>query len=151
MLQGSNNTIQIGRAAECAGLSIDAIRFYERRALLPKAARTEGRFRVYTASDVARLTFIKQMQGLGFSLREIKQLLDLRERRLDCCHEVRELVSAKLGQVRNKIRELGKLERALALDLRKCDRELQDRRKRAAKACPILNTPNGKGGGLHAD
>lgn len=48
-------------------------------ALLPQAPRTTGRFRLYAAKDVARLTFIKQMRGLGFSLQEIKKLLDLRE------------------------------------------------------------------------
>jgi DNA-binding transcriptional MerR regulator len=55
--------MQIGEAAKQASLTMDAIRFYERRALLPKAARTTGRFRLYTADDVARLQLIRQMQG----------------------------------------------------------------------------------------
>jgi MerR family transcriptional regulator, mercuric resistance operon regulatory protein len=68
-LESPGSTIQIGEAAQQTKLSIDTIRFYERRALLPRAPRTEGHFRLYSADDVARLTFIKQMQGLGFSLR----------------------------------------------------------------------------------
>jgi MerR HTH family regulatory protein len=63
--------IQIGEAAKRTSLSIDAIRFYERRALLPKPDRTEGRFRLYTEDDLLRLQFIREMQSLGFSLNEI--------------------------------------------------------------------------------
>ena len=142
--EGPKNTIQIGEAAEQAALSVDAIRFYERRALLPKAPRSPGRFRIYTANDVARLTFIKQMQGLGFSLQEIKQLLDLRDRRRDACGEVKDLLSAKVGEVRSKIRELQNLARELALDLRKCNRELRRRQKRAPRACPVLSSSDGR-------
>jgi DNA-binding transcriptional MerR regulator len=144
-LPGPKGTIQIGEAAERAALSIDAIRFYERRALLPKAPRTNGRFRLYTANDVARLTFIKEMQGLGFSLQEIKQLLELRERR-DACREVRDLLNAKIAKVRSKVRELQKLERDLVLDLRKCNRELQHRQKSAPRACPVLSSSSRKAG-----
>jgi len=73
-------TIQIGQAAKLTALSIDAIRLYERRALLPTVPRTPGRFRLYTPMTFP-VDLIKQMQGVGFSLQEIKRLLDLRERR----------------------------------------------------------------------
>ncbi len=73
--------MQIGEVAKLTALSVDAIRFYERRTLLPKVPRTVGHFRIYTDADVIRLSFIRQMQGLGFSLREVQQLLDLREER----------------------------------------------------------------------
>lgn len=59
----------LGRTA----LSIDAIRFYERRKLLPPAFRSAGRFRLYTADDIERLRFVQRIQRLGFSLLEIKQ------------------------------------------------------------------------------
>ena len=62
-----NVRIQIGEAARRAALSVDTIRFYERRALLPRAPRTTGKFRLYAAADVTRLSFIKQMKSLGFS------------------------------------------------------------------------------------
>jgi DNA-binding transcriptional MerR regulator len=147
MPQGSDHpagTMQIGEVAKRTALTVDAIRFYERRALLPKAPRTAGRFRLYTAGDVARLDFIRGMQGLGFSLREIRQLLDLREHRLDACHEVRTLLKIKLEEVRLKIRELERLERGLALDLRECDRELSRRQTRVPRSCPILSSSNRK-------
>ena len=138
------NTIQIGEAAEQSALSVDTIRFYERRSLLPSMPRTRGRFRLYSADDVSRLGFIKQMQGLGFSLKEIKQLLDLRDRDGHACGEVRDLLTAKLGEVRAKIRELAKLESELVLDQQKCNRELKHRQKHAPNECPIFSTSNGR-------
>jgi DNA-binding transcriptional MerR regulator len=60
------SVMQIGEVAKWTALTVDAIRFYERRALLPKASRTVRRFRLYTNDDVARLGSIRQMQGLGF-------------------------------------------------------------------------------------
>ena len=111
MLQDSATvagTIQIGEAAKLTALSIDAIRLYERRALLPKVPRTPGRFRLYTTDDLSRLIFIKQMQGVGFSLQEIKRLLDLRERLRGACREVSDLLKMKLAKVRGTVRELKK-------------------------------------------
>ena len=147
MIESQNpaaSTMQIGEVARRTALTVDAIRFYERRALLPKAPRTEGRFRLYTDSYVARLGFIKQMQGLGFSLREIRQLLELRERPEDACHEVRDFLKTKLNTVRRKIQQLEMLERELAMDLRKCSRELKHRRKHPPRKCPILGCAAGK-------
>ena len=143
-LESPGSTIQIGEAAQQAKLSIDTIRFYERRALLPRAPRTEGRFRLYTADDVTRLTFIRQMQGLGFSLLEIKQLLDLRDRGGHACGEVKNLLSSKLAEIRGKIRDMQTLERELVLDLQKCDRELRRGRGHGPQQCPILSHENGR-------
>lgn len=142
VLQASENqwsTIQIGEVAQLANLSIDTIRFYERRALLPRAPRTGGQFRLFTGADVQRLIFIKQMQGLGFSLREIKQLLDLRDRGGHACREVKDLLNLKLTEVRRKIRDLRKLEHELVFDLRKCDRQLKTNHGHAPQRCPILS------------
>jgi DNA-binding transcriptional MerR regulator len=138
------STIKIGEAAQRAKLSIDTIRFYERRTLLPRAPRTVGQFRLYTVDDVTRLTFIKQMQGLGFSLQEIKQLLELRDCGGHACRDVRNLLSSKLVAIRNKIRNLETLERELVVDLQKCDRELKNRRSHAPKCCPVLSNVNGR-------
>jgi len=140
------STMQIGEVAKLTTLTVDAIRFYERRALLPKPPRTVGRFRLYTKQDVNRLSFIRQMQSLGFSLREIGQLLDLREHDRETCQEVRDLLEAKLTKVRSKIQELECLERELAIDLRKCNRELNDRKVHAPKRCPVLSV-EGQGNG----
>jgi MerR family Zn(II)-responsive transcriptional regulator of zntA len=132
--------MQIGEAAKRTSLTPDAIRFYERRDLLPKAKRTEGRFRLHTQEDVERLHFIHQVQSLAFSLREIHQLLGLRDRRQEACPEVQELLKAKLATIRSKQRELASLERQLSADLRKCNAEMRHRRGHKARTCPILET-----------
>lgn len=137
-------TLQIGEVARQTELTVDAIRFYEKRRLLPKAMRTTGHFRVYTTEDIERLRFIGRMQVLGFSLREIKELADLRTRRVDACESVRMLLTTKVAEVRTKMRELERLESELATDLRKCNSELKHRRKHAPAACPVLETSVGK-------
>jgi len=78
------------------------------------------------------------MQGLGFSLREVSELIQLRERRVDACESVRELLKAKLTDVRAKLQDLRHLESELETDLRKCNRELNHRRRHAACPCPVL-------------
>jgi DNA-binding transcriptional MerR regulator len=139
------STMQIGEAAKRTALTVDAIRFYEKRSLLPKPPRTAGRFRLYSDDDVARLDFIRQMQGLGFSLREVRQLLDLRGHPLSACHEVRDLLETKLKEVRGKISELQNLELELAADFRQCNLELKRRGNHSARSCPVLDSNrNGK-------
>ena len=90
--QAAKATMQIGEVAKRISLTVDAIRFYERRKLLPKAVRSVGRFRLYGEGTIERLRFIQQMQGLGFSLREVGELIQLRERKVDACESVRELL-----------------------------------------------------------
>jgi MerR family transcriptional regulator, copper efflux regulator len=130
--------MQIGEVAKHTSLTVDAIRFYEKRKLLPKPLRSAGRFRLYGDGIVERLNFIQQMQGLGFSLREIGELIQLRERKVEACESVRQLLTAKLADVRAKKRELARLERELEADFRKCSRELSHRQGHAARACPVL-------------
>ncbi len=126
--------MQIGIVAKKIGLTPDAIRFYERNALLPRPPRTQGGFRQYGESDVETLAFIRRVQGLGFKLSEIRSLLDLRGSRLQPCGPVRGRLQAKLVDVRRKLAYLQKLEHELRLALRSCDKEL---RKHSAH-CPIL-------------
>lgn len=141
---GSMRAIHIGELARQTALSVDSIRFYEKRNLLPKPARSAGRFRLYGTDDVARLLFIRQMHGLGFSLREIRELTDLRTRNVDACESVRNLLKRKLVDVRGKVQELQKLESELVNDLRKCNKELKHRRQHAAAACPVLEQVRSK-------
>lgn len=130
--------MQIGEIAKRTCLTVDAIRFYEKRKLLPRAFRGAGRFRLYGESSVERLDFIQQMQGLGFSLCEVGELIQLRERKVEACESVRQLLTAKLADVRAKMRELRRLKRQLEADFRKCSRELNHRRGHAACPCPAL-------------
>ncbi|HVH59836.1 MAG TPA: heavy metal-responsive transcriptional regulator [Candidatus Sulfotelmatobacter sp.] len=132
--------MQIGAVAKKIGLSVDAIRFYERNSLLPRPSRTQGGFRQYAESDVETLAFIRRVQGLGFRLREIRGLLQLRGNRLQPCAPVRRRLQEKLADVRKKLADLEKLAHELRLALRSCDRELRHR----PGHCPILSEGGAK-------
>lgn len=130
--------MRIGLAAKSTGLSVDAIRFYERSGLLPRAPKTEGGFRQYAQNDLETLAFVRRVQGLGFKLSEIKGLLNLRAERLQPCAPVRSRLQEKLADVKRKLDDLHKLELDLQSALNKCNRVL---RKKPAP-CPILSEQN---------
>lgn len=119
-------------------MTVDGIRFYEKCGLLPKAPRTSGHFRLYTILDLERLRFVRRMQALGFSLSEIRELMELREHKAESCDAVRQLLQAKLGITRAKLQHLRTLEAELVADLQKCDEELRRRRRHAPCFCPVL-------------
>lgn len=134
---GGQSTFQIGELAKRTDLSIYAIRFYERRKLLPPASRSRGRFRLYTSDAIERLRFVRRMQGLGFSLQEIKELMGVRADRAHACSAVREFLKTKLADVAVRIRELQQLDTELKADLRKCNRALKQQRGKTC-GCPAL-------------
>lgn len=133
--------MQIGVVAKRVGLSVDAIRFYERNGLLPRPARTEGGFRRYAENDVDTLAFVRRAQGLGFKLSEIRGLMRLRGDRMQPCAPVQRRLKEKLADVQRKLRDLQKLEHELRLALRGCNREL---RKKDGH-CPILSDRSPRG------
>lgn len=130
--------MQIGAIAKKIGLSVDAIRFYERSSLLPRPLRTQGGFRKYGEDDVEILGFIRRVQGLGFTLNEVRELLELRRSRLQPCAPVRLRLKKKADDVRRKLADLRKLENELLAALRSCDKKM---RKRSAH-CPLLAETN---------
>jgi MerR family copper efflux transcriptional regulator len=136
--------MQIGVVAKKIGLSVDAIRFYERNDLLPRAPRTQGGFRQYEQADLETLAFIRRVQSLGFKLSEIRSLLNLRASRLKPCAPVRRRLEQKLADVRRKLIDLHRLERELRAALRGCDKELRKQNGH----CPILKAtkPTRSGG-----
>src|SRR5882672_10582641 len=101
--------MQIGTVAKRIGVSADAIRFYERSSLLPPAPRTCGGFRQYGNGDVETLLFIRRVQGLGFTLDEIRDLLGMRRSKLRACVAVRRRLKKKLASVRVKLADLQRL------------------------------------------
>lgn len=130
--------MQIGRVAKDIGLSIDAIRFYEKEGLLKPAGRSQGGFRLFGPGDVQTLRFIRNAQQLGFSLQEIRELLVLQDRGEHACVHVRELLGQKLVTVREKLAELQKLENSLKASLRKCSRALAHADAGSETCCPVL-------------
>src|SRR5260370_23875826 len=126
--------MQLGIAGKKVGLSVDAIRFYERNALLRRAPRTEGGFRQFGEDDLETLGFIRRVQSLGFKLDEIRSLLSLRESRVQPCAPVRRRLQEKLADVQRKLADLQRLEGELRSALRSCDKEL----RKSPAHCPIL-------------
>jgi len=127
--------LQIGQVAKKTGLSVDAIRFYEKAGLLPKPGRTDAGYRVYQQHEVADLEFIKKAQQLGFSLKEIRELFLIQRHPEKACVHVRDLIAQKLSVVRRKIQELQTIETGLADALKQCHKSL---RQPAQHSCPVL-------------
>jgi len=130
----NSSALRIGEVAERAGVSIDAVRYYERRRLLPAAPRTEGGFRLFTAETVERVQFIKEAQALGFSLDEIGELLTTGG--AEECRRVRDHLKAKLTDLDGRIRLMQDFRKTLARHLAACERELS--RSAGDAVCPVL-------------
>jgi DNA-binding transcriptional MerR regulator len=129
--------LQIGQVARRTGLSIDAIRFYEKQELLARPSRTHGGYRLYHESEIADLEFIQKAQELGFSLNEIRELFAIQRRPQEACVHVRDLIAQKLSVVRAKIAELQRIEGDLAGALRQCRKSLRSSAQHR-DSCPVL-------------
>jgi MerR family transcriptional regulator, mercuric resistance operon regulatory protein len=138
--------MQIGQVSKQTGVSIDAIRFYERNGLLVAPTRSEGGFRQYTSDHISALQLIRSLQTLGFSLNEIREFVSLRTDDLLACSEVRRMLDHKLKDIHAKSAALAKFERELKDALEKCNS--QPRRPRGqSDPCPVLTVfrkPRGK-------
>jgi len=128
--------LRIGSLAKASGVSRDALRYYERRGLLPRAPRSEGGFREYDVKAVERVRFIKQAQAHGLTLGEIRDLVsheaDAGRRR---CRYVRDLLARKLTELEARQRELDAFCGTLRDYLRMCDRALE---RRTEVECPVV-------------
>jgi MerR family copper efflux transcriptional regulator len=113
-------SLTIGSAAQAAGVNIETIRFYERQKLIEQPPRPIGSVRRYSPETVSRVRFIKEAQHLGFSLREIRELLELRADPGADCAEVRGRAIAKRNEVERKIAELGRIRAALDTLIASC-------------------------------
>ena len=133
----TTQSLQIGEIARQTGLTVDAIRFYEKERLLQQPPRTSGGFRLFSAGDIERVQFIRQVQELGFSLQEVRELLVLRGGSLESCSRVRGLLEQKLAKVRHHIHELRKLEHELKSAVQECD-SAQKKSRLNRQRCPVL-------------
>jgi len=131
-------TVHIGEAAKVAGASVDTIRFYQKIGLIKSAGRCAGGYGLLDGEDIHDLTFVRHAQELGFSLTEIKELLALRQKH-HVCSEVQSMLKRRLGDVREKINSLSRLEAELARAFRNCNRELRLKREiKHEDCCPLL-------------
>lgn len=126
--------LSTGELAKQGGVNLESIRFYEREGLLVKPPRTAAGYRMFSTGDVRRVRFIKRAQELGFSLREIKELLALRLEAGTSCSDVRQRAEAKLTDIDQKIRDLQRMKKALGRLATACPG------RGSIEDCPILET-----------
>lgn len=127
---------RIGELAARCGITTDTLRFYEKNGLLSPALRSESGYRLYSEEDARHLTFILRAKGMGFSLSEIQELLNIETNRADwVCADVKAVVEAKAHALQQKIDDMTRLRDAL--------QELADAccgGPESAISCSILDT-----------
>jgi len=126
------DALTIGKLSALTGVNIETIRYYERIKMLPPPPRSGNGRRVYDATHLRTLVFIRRSRELGFSLDEIRALMRLGGPAKATCREVRGIAAHHLEDIRAKLRDLKKLERLLATTVAKCS-------GRTAPDCPVLD------------
>ena len=124
--------LTIGQVATAANVNIQTIRYYERRGMFAAPRRTPSGYRQYGHDAVSRLRFIKHAQDLGFSLKEIQELLGLRVRHGAACDAVERKTRDKIELVQQRIRDLQRMKRTLDCLAAACAA------RRPTDECPIL-------------
>jgi DNA-binding transcriptional MerR regulator len=134
--------LSIGELARRNGVTLDALRYYERLGLLPRARRTTGGFRMFASGATERIRFIKQAQANGLSLAEIRQLLAFQDRGgRERCRHVHRLLGLKLEALETKLAHLQEFRKTLREYLAQCERSLSG----AADAeCPVVERLEGR-------
>lgn len=126
------NSLTIGKLANASGVGVETIRFYERKGLLNQPKK-QGSFRSYPVDYIARVQFIKRSQELGFSLKEAKDLLDLRIKNQSKCGDVLTKTEDKIAEINQKIKDLKHMKKSLKSLANCCeDKSLP------LSECPIL-------------
>jgi MerR family mercuric resistance operon transcriptional regulator len=125
-------SLPIGELSKRSGVKIETIRYYERVAMLPAPTRTANGRRVYGATDLRILAFIRRSRELGFSLEDIRALLRLGGPEKASCREVREIAAHHLEDIRAKLHDLTRMERLLSRTVARCS-------GKTAPDCPVLD------------
>ncbi len=128
-----DTVFRIGQVADAVNVPVSTLRYYEREGLLAPDGRTEGNYRVYGPDAVERVRFIRASQAVGFSLEDIKALLDVRDGVTAPCAEVEQLIEHRLAEVRQRLADLRAVDRHLKNYLSVC-RESTDR-----EHCEVLD------------
>jgi Hg(II)-responsive transcriptional regulator len=124
---------KVGEIAEKIGVNVETLRYYEKIKIMPKPKRRESRYRFYDELDLRRLLFIKRAKELGFTLKEIKELLELKIESTATCGDVKHLAESKLQDVEKRINDLKNIKRVLIKLINQCTFEQLPTDK-----CPIL-------------
>ncbi len=123
--------MKIGQLAKLTTLSVDTIRYYEQRGILPKAVRAENGYRSYSQEDAKLLRFIVHVKSLGFTLEEAKTLITLRTGKADC-KTMKKLALSKAEDMKKKIEKLAEMQQSLEKLADECDKTGNN------SYCPIL-------------
>lgn len=134
MKKKADQTFTIGALAKRSGVAIETIRFYEREGVIEAASRRDSGYREYGEQAVAQLRFVRRAKDLGFTLKEITDLLKLRTETKRNCSGVKRRALEKIASVESKIRDLQKIRSRLIELTDACD-EL-----RPISTCPILRS-----------
>jgi|SRR5712691_104448 MerR family mercuric resistance operon transcriptional regulator len=128
--------LTVGEVAKRAAVHIETLRYYERQGLVARPPRSRSNYRLYPEETVQRIQFIKRAQQLGFSLKEIRELLALRATPQIQCADVRERALAKIREIEHKVRTLQAMHTALTRLVAACAGQghIAD--------CPILESLN---------
>lgn len=111
-------TFTIGKLAMAADVNVETIRYYQRLALIKEPAKPDQGYRQYSPEYVSRVRFIKRAKQLGFTLKEIRELLDLGDGH---CQEVQQLTRLKVTMIEERLRDLHTMQRALVDLLAQCE------------------------------
>jgi Hg(II)-responsive transcriptional regulator len=123
----------IGELAKAAGVNVQTIRYYEREGLLPAPHRwQDSGYRDFDDDALLRLRFVRSAKDLGFTLREIKELLEMRLLPGESCSEVKHLLSAKLADIETRMKEMRRLRRVLKKFVAACEH------RRTQTSCPAV-------------
>ncbi len=137
------SSLTTGQVAKHANVNIETIRYYERRGLIPEPPRRESGYRQYSHETVDRIRFIKRAQELGFSLKEIGELLSLRLDPSTPAIEVRNRTEAKVRDIEGKIDALQKIKHSLLHLIGQCDG------RGTVADCPIIEALEHENGKFH--
>lgn len=137
MQQIKTKPLTIGRLAHEADINLETVRYYERRGLLSKPPRTASGYRMFPPEAARRLRFIKRAQDLGFSLKEIRELLALRTSARTPSAEIRRRAEAKIVDIDGKIKTLASMKKTLQKLTQSCSG------CGPVSACPILESLDG--------
>jgi Hg(II)-responsive transcriptional regulator len=115
------SSFTIGKLAKSALVGVETIRFYERKGLIKRPDNNSEGYRQYSEDDSKRVSYIRRAQELGYTLREIKELLELGDNHQTTCGDYAARIEGKLSEIEGKITDLNRMKTSLLDILRKCD------------------------------
>ena len=131
--------MRIGKLAKLVGITVEAIRFYEKQGLIEHPERNESGYRDYPEDVVQHVSFIKRSKELGFSLKEIKELMVLRYTPGTTCSDVKKQAEGKIVDIDRKMEDLQRIKKSLAVLVSSCPGQ------GPLSECPIIGSIKDEG------